>query len=429
MNEYDSQRMSGLLSMDGIYEVMRPEDAGIIIINTCSVREKPEGKTYSEIGRYRKLKDKNGLPIIVVSGCVAEQMGKKIIDRFPHVDVVLGTNNIDMISELVNLVRNGSGHCIETGFSNSPSFRPFPGAAGRFTDFVTIIQGCNNFCSYCIVPYVRGREVSRPTDDILNEIKELVKNGVLEVTLLGQNVNSYRDPKGDNDFPSLIRRVADIDGINRIRFITSHPKDLSDDLISCFGDVDKLCPHIHLPLQSGSNRVLEMMNRGYTIKDYMKKVDALKVLKPDIAITTDIIVGFPGEGNGDFEDTLSVMERVRFDGAYSFKYSKRPGTVAEKMVDDVSQFEKARRLKVLQSLQGEYTLTRNQGSIDSIHEVLATGPSIRDPEELTGKSPHNKVVNFKGIHDIIGSVIPVRVTRANSNSLWGEAVDYNPYRR
>ena len=427
MNVYDTERMTGLLSRDGIRAVDSPEDADIIIINTCSVREKPEEKTYSEIGRYRGLKKKKGDLIIGVAGCVAQQRGEEIVRRFPCVDIVLGTQNVGRISEMVSEVESGVRPIVKTEFYdnsniNIGSFGAFPRNPNRYTAFVTIIQGCNNFCSYCIVPYVRGREISRPSSDIMDEVRSLVDSGVVEITLLGQNVNSYRDPKGGQRFPELLRMISDIDGIYRIRFVTSHPKDMSDELISCFKDIEKLSSHIHLPVQSGSNRILKLMNRGYTIDDYIDKVERLKSARTDLAVTTDIIVGFPSEDVSDFEETLSVMEKVEFDNAFSFKYSERPGTAAAKLKDGLTLREKSRRLEVLQDLQGRLTMKSNLKNIDSVYDVLATGPSIKDPEEITGRSDQNKIVNFKGTEDAIGSVVPVKIKRALNNSLWGEVI-------
>jgi tRNA-2-methylthio-N6-dimethylallyladenosine synthase len=415
--------MLGHLSKKEIHEVKSPEDADIIIINTCSVREKPEEKTYSEIGRYKRLKDENERLILAVSGCVAQQRGAEIIERFPFVDLVLGTHNIDRISDLIDEIREKSTRPVETDFSDNPTILPFPRTNGSCTAYVTIMQGCNNFCSYCIVPYVRGREISRPKDDIIDEVRFLAEGGVLEVTLLGQNVNSYRDVEKNADFCDILREVAEIDGISRIRFTTSHPKDLTEGLISCYGEIEKLCPHIHLPLQSGSDRVLKRMNRNYTSSDYIEKVDALRTKRTDLGITTDIIVGFPGESVADFEATLSVMERVMYDGAYSFKYSPRPGTLASTFSDDVPDDEKRRRLSVLQELQRRHTRIKNNENIDQVEEVLATGPSLKDPTELTGRSEQNKVVNFCGEMNSIGSLVSVRITRALNNSLWGEAIN------
>ena len=425
MNVYDTERMTGLLSLNGIAAVDSPEDADIIIINTCSVREKPEEKTYSEIGRYRGLKERKGDLIIGVTGCVAQQKGEEIVRRFSYVDIVLGTQNVGIISEVVSKIASGKGPIVKTEFYDKRDigyFGAFPRNPDIYTAFVTIIQGCNNFCSYCIVPYVRGREISRQSCDIMDEIKSLVDTGVVEVTLLGQNVNSYRDPKDGLRFPELLKRISDIDGIYRIRFVTSHPKDMSDELISCFRDIETLSSHIHLPVQSGSNRMLRLMNRGYTVEDYIDKIGGLKSIRSDLAVTTDIIVGFPGEEVFNFEETLSVMERVEFDNAFSFKYSERPGTAAARLKDDVSPEEKSRRLEVVQDLQRRLTMKSNIKNIDSIYDVLATGTSIRDPEEITGRSDQNKIVNFKGTQDAIGSVVPVKIKKALNNSLWGEVI-------
>jgi tRNA-2-methylthio-N6-dimethylallyladenosine synthase len=422
MNEYDSQRMAGLLSVAGYRTVDDPKRADVIIINTCSIRGKPEEKTYSDIGTYRTLKEAGPELIIVVSGCVAQQRGREIIERFAHVDLVLGTHQIDRIDSLVDEIRETRRALVETDFSEDRSIRPFPRTTDRYCAFVTIMQGCDNYCSYCIVPYVRGRESSRPSNEILSEIRRLADEGRVEVTLLGQNVNSYCDPSNSLVFSSLLDRVSHIDGIKRIRFTTSHPKDLSSDLVDCYRRIDAVCSHIHLPLQSGSNRILGLMNRGYTRRDFLEKVKALKDARPDISVTTDFIVGFPGETGADFQDTLSLMEEVIFDGAYSFKFSPRPGTKASLLIDDVCEREKDARLFILQELQKKHTLSRNRDTINTVAEVLAVGRSVRDAQEMTGRSGQNKVVNFKDVRNNIGSLVPVKIMKAKNNSLWGEAV-------
>ena len=422
MNEYDSERMEGLLARDGYDYVHTAEDAGIIIINTCSIREKPEEKTYSEIGRYRELKEKHPDLIIIVSGCVAQQKATEIIERFPIVDAIIGTHQVGEISDIVKKIREGMGPIVAIDFSDECRIDSFPRRQGSISAFVTITQGCNNFCSYCIVPFVRGRESSRTSSEIIGEIEALVAGGTVEITLLGQNVNSYRDPERGLDFPELIERVSDIPGVRRLRFTTSHPKDLSDRLVDAFRSIQTLCSHIHLPLQSGSSRVLAAMNRKYTKEEYLDKIDALRSVRKDLAVTTDIIVGFPGETIGDFEETLKVMEQVRFDGAYSFKFSPRPNTKAASIEDMIDDEEKSRRLAILQELQKEHTLLTNRLHVDTIKEVLATGTSLRNPDVITGRSVHNKVVNFTGRYEDIGSLIPVKIIEARNNSLLGEAI-------
>jgi tRNA-2-methylthio-N6-dimethylallyladenosine synthase len=428
MNEYDSQRMAGLLALSGYRPVSDPERADIIIINTCSIREKPEEKTYSDIGKYRLVKEKKPELIIVVSGCVAQQRGGEIIERFPHVDLVLGTHQINRIDDLISDIRNKRRRRAETDICRSPYVRPFPRMKDRYSAYVTIMQGCNNWCSYCIVPLVRGAELSRPAEEIMSEIRQITEEGFIEVTLLGQNVNSYRDPSNGLTFSGLLDRVAEIDTIRRIRFTTSHPKDLSDGLIERYRNIDVLCSHIHLPVQSGSNRILDLMNRGYTREQYIEKIKRLREARPDISVTTDIIVGFPGETEIDFEQTLGLMNEVVFDGAYSFKYSPRPGTAAALLANDVSEADKGVRLSILQDLQKKHTLARNSDSVNGIEEVLAVGSSVKDPREITGRSRQNKVVNFKGARESVGTLVPVKIIRANNNSLWGEEVG-NPGRR
>jgi tRNA-2-methylthio-N6-dimethylallyladenosine synthase len=422
MNEYDSERMAGILGSAGYRTTDDPGSADVIIVNTCSIREKPEQKTYSEIGSYRALKEKRPQTILIVAGCVAQQRGAEIIERFGHVDVVMGTGEIDRIDEFVADVRGGRGPVVATDLTAGPHVRPFVRAKDRYGAFVTVMQGCNNYCSYCIVPYVRGAEVSRPSGEVLEEVRRLVDEGIIEVTLLGQNVNSYRDEKGGLAFPDLLYRVASIPGVRRVRFMTSHPKDLSPELIGCYREIEPLCSHIHLPLQSGSDRILGLMNRNYTGDRYVELTAAVRKARPDISITTDIIVGFPGETAVDFEETVSVMERVVFDGAYSFKYSPRPGTKAAAFPDDVGADEKARRLSIVQELQKRHTRMTNRKSVNRVEEVLAVGPSVRNHNEITGRSRNNKVVNFTGTPDSVGSIVPVRIMRANNNSLWGEAL-------
>jgi tRNA-2-methylthio-N6-dimethylallyladenosine synthase len=422
MNEYDSQRMAGLLAAAGYRSAADPESADVIIINTCSIRGKPEEKTYSDIGKYRSLKETRPELVIVVSGCVAQQRSAGIMERFPYVDLVLGTHQVNRIDDLIADIRREKVARIETDFYPSSYIRPFPRTKDHYSAYVTIMQGCNNWCSYCIVPLVRGAEMSRPADEIISEIRQVTKEGYIEVTLLGQNVNSYRDPGSGCTFSALLDYVARIEGIKRIRFTTSHPKDLSDDLIDRYRNVAALCSHIHLPVQSGSNRILDLMNRGYTREQYKEKVRKLRQARPDISVTTDIIVGFPGETQADFMQTLDLMEEVVFDGAYSFKYSPRPGTAAASWADDVNGPDKAERLRILQDLQQTHTLARNRGSINGIEEVLAVGSSVKNPREITGRSRQNKVVNFKGARESVGTLVPVRIIKANNNSLWGEAV-------
>jgi len=422
MNEYDSERMEGLLSRDGYGLAERPEDAGVIVINTCSIREKPEEKTYSEIGRYRDLKEKHPDLVLLVTGCVAQQKAAEIIERFPVVDGVIGTHRVGEISDIVREIKEGRGPVVSIGLSDECRIDSYPRRRGAISSFVTITQGCDNYCSYCIVPFVRGRESSRTSSEIVRDIKELTAGGTVEITLLGQNVNSYRDPERGIDFPELLERVAEIPGVGRLRFTTSHPKDLSDRLVDAFRTIPVLCSHVHLPLQAGSSRVLAAMNRKYTKEGYLEIIDALRDARDDLAVTTDIIVGFPGETVDEFEETLDVMERVRFDGAYSFKFSPRPGTKAASLTDAVDDEEKSRRLAILQELQREHTLCTNRLHVDTVKEVLATGTSLRDPAVITGRSVHNKVVNFTGRHEDIGTLIPVKIIEARNNSLLGEAI-------
>lgn len=422
MNVSDSEKIVSLLKKVGYHPTQDSSLADLIILNTCSVREKPEKKVYSSLGRFKRMKNGSRRPILAVGGCVAQQEGERLLEKVPYLDIVFGTHNLHLLPEMVRKAEKGT-RLAEVGFIDSEErldLFPVEGEAGGLSRFVTIMQGCDNFCSYCIVPYVRGREISRRADEIIREISEMVERGVKEVTLLGQNVNSYGlKSAGEPDFATLLRLVADLPGIERIRFTTSHPKDISPPLISCFAEVPGLCGHIHLPVQSGSDAVLARMNRGYTRGEYLGKIAALKAARPGIQVTGDMIVGFPGESDEDFRDTLSLMEEVGYADLFSFKYSARPGTRAAEYPDDVPDAVKRERLDTLQALQRKTTLERNKSFAGTVQEVLVEGVNRRG-DQLFGRTGGNRVVNFAGDPALTGKIIEVRIVRAFQNSLLGE---------
>ncbi len=426
MNTYDSERIAQLLTARDYEQVDDPARADLILVNTCSVREKPEQKVYSALGRFRALKRKKPGLIIGVGGCVAQQEGEGLLQKIPFLDFVLGTKELGRITEILDRREASAQRLCDTAldgrvdpYHGLPLFPP----AGRTTAFVSIMQGCDNFCSFCIVPFVRGREVSRASGDILEEIRSLAATGVKEVTLLGQNVNSYgnRAP-GEMSFPDLLEAVQRLPGVERVRFTTSHPKDLSAQLIQSFGRLSKLCEHIHLPLQSGSDRILERMKRGYSREEYGEKVQSLRRACPDISITTDMIVGFPGEEEVDFQQSLEMMERVQFDDLFSFRYSDRPHTRASSLKDKIPETLKQERLALLQSLQRKITSAKNRAWEGKVVEVLVEGPSKIRPEEKTGRTRTNRIVNFPGRSLSAGSLVKVRIDKALAHSFRGELV-------
>jgi tRNA-2-methylthio-N6-dimethylallyladenosine synthase len=425
MNEHDSERMLRLLEGVHYTETKEANQADLILINTCSVREKPEHKVYSALGRFRKLKERKGT-VIGVAGCVAQQEGERLLDRVPYLDLVIGTHAIPMLAQLLERIEVSGQRTCETRFDRSGEYlktslpeKPL----AKVKSYVTIMQGCNHFCSFCIVPYVRGGERSRPSWEILKEIRHLARMGVKEVFLLGQNVNGYgKGLEGEVDFPGLLDRINEIEGIERIRFTTSHPADLSDALIQDFSKLEKLCEHIHLPFQSGSDRILKAMHRGYTRDSYLERIERLKEVCPSIAITADVIVGFPGEEEEDFRETLDLMEKVRFDDLFSFKYSPRKGTRAAQLQNQVEEKIKQERLSILQKIQREITLERNQALEGEVEEVLVEGRSKQNDREVAGRTRSNKIVNFTGDFSVVGKTISVKVVKACPHSLRGEAV-------
>lgn len=425
MNVYDSERISGLLTGCGYRVTPDIASAQVILLNTCSIREKPEHKIYSILGRLKQYKDANPDIILGVGGCVAQQEGEKLFEKAPYLDLVFGTHSIDRLPALIKEVEaerrrvcqtamDGEGYSDE-GVCCSAS----PGVSA----YVSIIRGCNNYCSFCVVPYVRGREKSRSQADIVQEVELLCARGVKEITLLGQNVNSYgNDRGGESTFTRLLEAVNGVRGIERIRFITSHPKDLGDDLIRCFGCLDRLCEHIHLPFQSGSDRILQLMNRGYAREDYLAKVEQLRRVCPSISITSDVIVGFPQETDGDFADTLSLMEAVHFDDLFSFNYSDRPMTAASRFAGKISAGVKAERLARLQELQNAHSVAKNRVLLDMEEEVLIEGISKKDPRRMTGKTRTNKTVIVPGDEALRGKLVAVRIGSVTAHTLSGTLV-------
>jgi tRNA-2-methylthio-N6-dimethylallyladenosine synthase len=425
MNEHDSERMLHLLELSNYEETKEARQADLILVNTCSVRDKPEHKVYSALGRFKKLKEDRGT-LLGVAGCVAQQEGERLLKRVPYLDLVVGTHAIPSLPDLVRRIESSSQRICETGFDPDGKYLDaFPGqrASKSVKSYVTIMQGCDHFCSYCIVPYVRGRERSRPSREILEEVKSLAGLGVKEVCLLGQNVNGYgKKMEGEIDFPALLQRINEVEGIERIRFTTSHPVDLSEELILAFSTLKKLCEHIHLPFQSGSDRVLKAMRRSYTRESYLEKIGRLKESCPSIAITADVIVGFPGEEEIDFEGTLDLMKRVRFDDLFSFKYSLRKGTRAAEFQDPIEEKAKQERLFLLQNLQREITLQKNLSLEGKVEEVLIEGRSKQSGRDVAGRTRSNKIVNFEGDPGLAGELVPVLITKAFEHSLRGELV-------
>jgi tRNA-2-methylthio-N6-dimethylallyladenosine synthase len=421
MNEYDSDYLAQVLVNSNLLPTDTPNNADLILINTCSVRAKAEQKALSLLGRMISLKRRKPDLIVGVAGCIAQQEGSKLMERFPELDLVLGTREIESIENLLESLVSKRQKIVATNIDLRP---PSPLAKdgyfkGRVKSYVSIMEGCDNFCTYCIVPYVRGREVSRPPDDIIRETEHLISQGVKEVTLLGQNVNSYVWGKGEVfRFPSLLRELSKRPGLSRIRFTTSHPKDLSEDLMHCFGELENLCPHIHLPLQAGSNKILEFMNRGYTREKYLERVEKLRIIRPDIAISSDVMVGFPKESLEDFESTLELIREIEFDSLYSFKYSDRKGTLAERMDGKISEPEKSSRLTQLQQIQRAVTLEKNRRLEGQALEILVEGESKKGGQ-LTGRTATNKIVNFAHKNSLVGELVNVTIKRAHVNSLWG----------
>jgi tRNA-2-methylthio-N6-dimethylallyladenosine synthase len=439
MNEYDSARMADVLAAsDGLELTDKVEEADVILVNTCSIREKAQEKVFSQIGRWRALKQgrlQAGKPpvLIGVGGCVASQEGAAIVKRAPYVDLVFGPQTLHRLPELIRARRASGQPQVDISFPEIEKFDrlPEPRADGPAA-FVSIMEGCSKYCSFCVVPYTRGEEMSRPFEDVLVEVAQLAAQGVREVNLLGQNVNAYRGPYGDGtceglgpsdqhyaDLALLIRAIAGIDGIDRIRFTTSHPLEFSDSLVEAYRDVPQLANYLHLPVQSGSDRILSAMKRGYTALEFKQKIRKLRAVRPDISISSDFIVGFPGETDADFDKTMKLIEDVGFDQSFSFIYSRRPGTPAADLADDTPDAVKHARLDRLQARINAHAATIAQAMVGSMQRVLVTGASRKDEAELTGKTENMKSVNFSGPKHLIGQFVDVVITGALSNSLRG----------
>jgi tRNA-2-methylthio-N6-dimethylallyladenosine synthase len=420
MNDHDMERMQVILIESGFTYVHDAQEADLVVVNTCCVREKAEQKFYSRMGRLKTMKKKRGT-ILGVTGCIAQLEKKGILKRIPFIDFALGPSSIHKINKAVGEAMKGFPFFdfTENGCGTSLIINPVQ-AQGPVKTYVTIMKGCNNFCSYCVVPYVRGRESSRESKEIIREIKGLAERGTKEVTLLGQNVNSYNKDLPDISFPELLRQINDIDGIERIRFVTSHPKDLSPALIDCFTGLKKLCEAIHLPFQSGSDKILTLMNRGYTKTDYRDKIAALREQRPDMAITADCIVGFPGEDEKDFLETMDLIEEIQFDNIFSFAYSPRKFTKAASLPGTVSKELAQERLLHFQQVQKSITIAKNRKMEGKRVEVLVEDISKNSEEELMGRTRTNKIVNFKGTRGMTKNLVEVDIIKGYANSLKGE---------
>jgi len=428
MNEYDSSRIADLLSnTHSLILCDEPEQADILLLNTCSIREKAQEKVFSLLGRWRKLKEQRPDILIGVGGCVASQEGEAIRKRAHYVDIIFGPQTLHRLPEMINTATNSSKAVVDVSFPEIEKFDclPEPRADGP-SAFVSIMEGCSKYCTFCVVPYTRGEEVSRPADDIIAEVAELAAQGVREVNLLGQNVNAYRGDTHDGslmDLAELISLVASIDGIDRIRFTTSHPVEFSESLIDVYAEVPELVSHLHLPVQSGSDRILAMMKRGHTILEYKSKIRRLKKIRPDLYMSSDFIIGFPGETDADFEATMNLIQEIGFDLSFSFIYSPRPGTPASDLVDDISLETKKQRLKILQQRLSQQAQQISRRMVGTKQRLLVEGPSKRDLMELTGRTENNRVVNFVGGSELIGEFTDVIITEALANSMRGEIVN------
>ncbi|MBV8659439.1 MAG: tRNA (N6-isopentenyl adenosine(37)-C2)-methylthiotransferase MiaB [Burkholderiales bacterium] len=427
MNEYDSDKMVDVLNQaEGLTKTDNPEEADVILFNTCSVREKAQEKVFSDLGRVRHLKQLNPNLVIGVGGCVASQEGDAIVQRAPFVDVVFGPQTLHRLPELIAKKRETGSAQVDISFPEIEKFDHLPPSRVEGgSAFVSIMEGCSKYCSFCVVPYTRGEEVSRPFDDVLVEIAGLAQQGVKEVTLLGQNVNAYLGRMEDGeiaDFALLLEYVHDIPGIERIRYTTSHPKEMTQRLIDCYRTLPKLVSHLHLPVQAGSDRVLVNMKRGYTTLEFKAIVRKLREARPDICLSSDFIVGFPGETEEDFERTMKLIEDVRFDASFSFIYSRRPGTPAADLSDDVSNDDKVKRLMRLQARIEEFAQEENRRMVGTVQRVLVEGRARKDANELAGRTDNNRIVNFLGADRLLNQFVEVRITEAMPHSLRGEVV-------
>ena len=424
MNEYDSAKMAEVLrESHGLELTDEPEQADVLLLNTCSIREKAQEKVFSQLGRWRPWKERNPNLVIGVGGCVASQEGGAIRERASYVDLVFGPQTLHRLPQMLEQARAEHRAVIDVSFPEIEKFDglPEPRAEGP-SAFVSIMEGCSKYCTFCVVPYTRGEEISRPFDDVIAEVATLAGQGVREINLLGQNVNAYRGPMHDGetaDLALLIPYVAAVDGIERIRFTTSHPVEFSDRLIQVYAEVPALVSHLHLPVQSGSDRILAQMKRGHTALEYKSKVRRLRAIRPDLSLSSDFIVGFPGETEADFEATMRLIEEVGFDHSFSFIYSRRPGTPAAELPDDVPQQIKQQRLERLQRRITEMASEISAGMLGSVQRVLVDRPARKDPRQLAGRTENNRVVNFDGPAQLIGQFAEVQITEALPNSLRG----------
>lgn len=428
MNEYDSAKMADVLrESHGVEQVQEPQDADILLLNTCSIREKAQEKVFSLLGRFRQLKELNPNIVIGVGGCVASQEGELIRQRAPYVDLVFGPQTLHRLPQMLDEVSKIHQPVIDVSFPEIEKFDnlPEPRAEGP-SAFVSVMEGCSKYCTFCVVPYTRGEEISRPLDDVVAEVASLADQGVVEVNLLGQNVNAYRGETHEGDIADLamlIHYIAQIDGIQRIRYTTSHPNEFSDSLVEVYREVPELVSFLHLPVQSGSDRILSMMKRGHSALEYKSKIRRIREARPDIYLSSDFIVGFPGETEADFQATMQLIEDIRFDQSFSFIYSPRPGTPAAALPDDVPMEVKKERLSQLQARINDFAMEYSQQMIGTVQQVLVYGVSKKDVSEVAGRTENNRVVNFdpKG-QDLVGKIIPVKITDAYRNSLRGELV-------
>lgn len=427
MNEYDSSKMADVLNEShGLVQTQDVHEADVILLNTCSIREKAQEKVFSQLGQWRDYKKENPHVVIGVGGCVASQEGGDIIKRAPFVDLVFGPQTLHRLPQMLDAHLEKKSAVVDITFPEIEKFDhlPAPRAEGPIA-FVSIMEGCSKYCSYCVVPYTRGEEISRPFDDVLAECFKLAAQGVREVNLLGQNVNDYRGPMHDGeiaDLALLIQYISAIEGLDRIRFTTSHPIAFSDNLINAYAEVPELANHLHLPVQSGSDRILSLMKRGYTALEFKSKIKKLRKVRPDIRLSTDIIVGFPGETDKDFEDTLNLVHEIGFDISFSFIYSARPGTPAANLPDDTPMAVKKQRLKILQDRLNLQATRYSQAMVGNTERVLITGPSKKDASQWAGRTECNRVVNFDGPENLQGQFVTVYITEALPNSLRGRLI-------
>jgi len=419
--------LDSLNESHGVEATDSETDADIILLNTCSVREKAQEKVFSQLGRWKRLKDSKPDLVIGVGGCVASQEGESIMKRAPYVDMVFGPQTLHRLPSLYDDVRKDQVGQVDISFPEIEKFDklPAPKVEG-VTAFVSIMEGCSKYCSFCVVPYTRGEEFSRPFDDVIAEVYTLAQQGIREVTLLGQNVNAYWGEMHDGsmaDFALLIRYVAEVEGIERIRYTTSHPLEFSDSLIRVYEDVPKLVNHLHLPVQSGSDRILAAMKRRYKAQDYIKIIEKIRKIRPDISMSSDFIIGFPGETDEDFEDTMKLIETIGYDQSFSFIYSARPGTPASDLIDDVPMPVKQERLQRLQKRITEMAQEISRGMVGSVQTVLVDRPARKDPKQMSGRTENNRVVNFDGSASLIGHFVDVEITEALPNSLRGKMLE------